>query len=127
MKKKELKEQIDFLSERISALENVKIKKMQMDIADLDKSLVNLRECEVKDSNELNAIVEKVNILMDRTKTVYSSTTSYESAMEVYNLCRNRGATKEELCMLRSILNKYFFRCQMLKETTEYDETVKPS
>lgn len=34
--------------------------------------------------------------------------------------------TKEELCMLRSILNKYFFRCQMLKETTEYDETIKP-
>ena len=86
-------ERIDHIDERTTALDNIKVQRA------LDKT------------KELDS---KIKILMDRTSTNYNACSdtgiTFENTYQIIKFMADRGATQEELNILRDCFNRYIFR-----------------
>jgi len=100
LKLSELNKKIKLIDERTMALDNIKVQKT------LDKT------------KELDS---KVKILMDRTSVhydTYSATDigiTFENCYQIYRCMADRGATQEELNILKDCFNRYIFRSRLFK------------
>lgn len=62
---------------------------------------------------------DKIKILMDRTSVDYtrmlSKEITYQECIALLECMKDRGATKEEINGIKKLMNKYVFRCNLLK------------